>query len=138
MGENERVLEQSCIPKISPRISINIQFMSIQIHSTHPDKKRAEAFLNSLDLSLEHISYDWKLLKESSRIEDAVQLTNSHRSLLITILFVESYHDGDIIAKANFSNDTTRWGMNGSLMYVVESIDSNVVSSVLSAFAGKE
>lgn len=107
------------------------------LNINHPDKSRAEAFLNSLDEELEVVSFDWKSLKQSTRIVDAAKLTNNDKTLTITIIFTESYGDADHIAKANYLG-SVRWGNNGSIMYLVESSDSDKVDTILGVFAGEE
>ncbi|GAL85979.1 hypothetical protein MYP_3208 [Sporocytophaga myxococcoides] len=108
------------------------------LNINHPDKVRAEAFLNSLNEELEVVSFDWKSLKQSTRIVDAAKLSNNDKTLTITIIFTESYGDADHIINANFIKGSVRWGNNGSLMYLVESSDSDKVNSILSIFAGEE
>lgn len=112
--------------------------MTIQLNTNHSEKKRVEAFLRALNEKLEQLPFDWKSLKESSRIDDAVQLTNINKSLTITVIFVKDYWDANLIAKANFINDKMQWGQNGSIMYIVKSSDQGKLSEVLSTFAGKE
>ena len=104
----------------------------------HFQKDRAEVFLNSLDEEFEQIDFDWQSLKESGRIMDAVKLTNRNKTLIITLFFLNTYSDADLIAKANSITDTTRWGCNGSIMYMAESDDPDKVSDVVSTFAGRE
>ncbi len=108
------------------------------LNVNHPDKIRAEAFLNSLDEELEVVSFDWKSLKQSTRIVDAAKLTNNDNTLTIIIIFTESYGDADHIAKENSIKDSIRWGNNGSIMYLVESSDLDKVDTILSVFAGEE
>lgn len=110
----------------------------IKLNIKHPDKVRAEAFLNAINEELEMVPFDWKSLKQSIRIVDAVKMTNANKTLTITIIFTESYGDADHIAKANSIKNTTRWGYNGSIMYLVESSDSDKGDNVISTFAGKE
>ncbi|MEJ1237999.1 hypothetical protein WBG78_07720 [Chryseolinea sp. T2] len=112
--------------------------MTIKLGNNHPDKNRVEAFLRALNLKLEQLPFDWKSLKESRRIEDAVKLASVDRSITITIFFVNGYSDADMIAKSNFVSAAIRWGQNGLFMYVVESADEEKVSEVVGVFAGKE
>ncbi len=99
-----------------------------------------ESFLGQLNEQLEVIPFDWKSWQQSEIIVDAIRLATIGKSLIITILFLESYNDADVVAKANAlpSEDTARWSVNGSVMYLVEAPDGNKVSEVLSVFAGKE
>jgi hypothetical protein len=112
--------------------------MKTKIDINHPDKSRAEAFLNSLKEQFEQLPFDWKSLEESNRIIDAVKLSNSKKTLIITLLFLGGYADASIIAKANSIQGAARWGCNGSMMYVVESADLKKVNDVLGTFAGRE
>ena len=110
----------------------------IQLKSNHSEKGRAEVFLNALNEKLEQVPFDWRAWKESERIVDAVKLASISKSLIITVIFVDDYHDADIIAKANVIKHPTRWGQNGSIMYLVDSPDQDTVDEVLSTFAGRE
>jgi hypothetical protein len=111
---------------------------TIQLNSNHPDKGRAQVFLNSLNEKLVQIPFDWKSLEESDRISDAVKLTNTNKSLIITVIFVRAYADAEIVAKANAIEVPTRWGQNGSMMFLVECADNDKMADVLGTFAGKE
>src|SRR4051794_3299720 len=111
---------------------------AIQLNINHPDKPRAEAFLHTLNEKFEQLPFDWKSLEQSTRIVDAVKLTNSNKSLNITLIFVREYADSNFIAEANSINGTIRWGCNGSMMYIIESPDLDKVAEVLGTFAGKE
>jgi hypothetical protein len=91
-----------------------------------------------LNEEFEQLPFDWKTLEGSERIVDAVKLANIDKTLVITLLFLETYWDADIIAKANSIAKEARWGCNGSLMYLVESADDDKVSDVVSTFAGRE
>jgi len=110
----------------------------IKLNINHPNKARAEAFLSSINEELETVPFDWKSLKQSTRIVDSVKLTDKAKTITITLIFTDSYGDPDIIVKANEIKDSIRWGYNGSIMYLVESSDSDKVDKVVSAFAGKE
>ena len=112
--------------------------MTIQLDINHYDKRRAEVFLHSLNEEFEQVPFDWKSMEESERVIDAVKLTNTGKTLTITLLFLGTYWDAEIIAKANSIAKDVRWGCNGSLMYLVESADLGIVSDVVSIFAGKE
>ena len=110
----------------------------IKLNINHPDKARAEVFLNAINEEFETVPFDWKSLKQSTEIIDSVKLTNKAKTITITLIFTEAYGDADLIAKANVIKDTIRWGCNGSIMYLVESSDSDKVDEVLGIFAGKE
>lgn len=122
------------------KLENNIMATKIQLNVKHNDKTRAEYFIQALNEDFELLPLDWKSWKESERIVDAVKLTNTDKSLTITLLFLEDYYDADIIAKANAlpTSDTARWSNNGSLMFLVESPDSSKVDNALSIIAGKE
>jgi hypothetical protein len=115
-----------------------MQIMRIELNIRHPDKSRAEAFLGSLKDQFEQIPFDWKSLEESNRIIDAIKLSNTNKTLTITLLFLGRYADASIIAKANSIQIPARWSCNGSMMYVVESADLKKVNDVLGTFAGRE
>src|SRR5688572_29884682 len=110
--------------------------MTLQLNIDHSEKSRAEVFLRSLHEKFETLPFDWKSLKESRRIVDAVKVTNTNKTLVITILFLNTFSDADLIANANAIKKTVRWGCNGSLMYLVESADLEKGDQVLGTFAG--
>ena len=117
-----------------------IMTTNIQLNVKHQDKTRAEYFLQAMNEHFELLPIDWKSWKESGRIVDAVRLSNTDKSLTITLLFLEEYGDAEIIAKANSlpTIDTARWSNNGSLMFLVESAEPYRVNSTLGIFAGNE
>ena len=106
----------------------------------HRDKARMEAFLGMLNEEFECVPFDWKSWNQADIIVDATKLINTDQSLIITILFLESYSAADVLAKANAlpSDETARWSVNGAVMYLVESNDRDKVNHVLSIFAGDE
>lgn len=126
--------------KANHKLESNTMATKIELNVKHNDKTRAEYFIQALNENFELLPLDWKSWKESERIVDAVKLTNTNKSLTITLLFLEDYYDADIIAKANKlpMSDTARWSSNGSLMFLVESSDPSKVDNALSTFAGKE
>lgn len=112
----------------------------IRLDINHGDNARMETFLEMLNEELERVSFDWKSLRQSESIVDAVKLTSIDHSLTITLFFLESYSAGDVLARANGLpfEETARWSMNGAVMYLVESPDPNKVDDVLGLFAGQE
>ena len=113
---------------------------NITLDVDHPNKKRMEYFLNSVDEKLENVSYNWRALKESDRVIGGYRFKNSEGSLTITVIFANSYMEANQIAEANSFPQLphARWSLNGNLLYLVESKDEDKVSSILSHFAGKE
>ena len=113
---------------------------NITLDISHPNKGQMEYFLNSIDDKLENVSYDWHALKESDSIVRAYQFRNIEQSLTITVIFATSYADANRIAEANVfpAISQARWGLNGSVLYLIESTDVDKVDDILSLFAGKE
>jgi hypothetical protein len=113
---------------------------NITLDVDHPNKTRMEYFLNSVSEKLEHIPFDWRNWKQANLIIAGFKFKNTDQSLTITVIFSPSYHEGNEIAKANSLPvlPNAKWGLNGDLLYLVESPDENKVSDILSLFAGRE
>ena len=115
---------------------------NISLNIDHPNSRRMEFFLNSVDAELVEIPFDWKTLLLSDRISGGRKFksTDDNTPIIITVLLCDSYHDANEIAKLNDfpSKPTARWSLNGGLLYVVESEDEETVGEILSLFAGKE
>ena len=66
-----------------------------------------------------------------------MKLANTNKSLIITVIYLNSYDDANLIAKVNFTKEI-RWGQNGLIMYLVESTDKDEIANVMGVFAGRE
>jgi len=113
---------------------------NITLEVNHPNKKRMEYFLNSVDEKLEQVSFDWRNWKRSSDIVGVFKFKNHDQSLIVTVIFSNSYAEATEIAKANSLPmlPNAKWSINGDLLYLVESTDKDKVSEILSLFAGEE
>ena len=114
---------------------------NIYLNVDHPAAKRMEFFLNQVDVLLKEVSLNWKSWKLSEYISDGVKFISEEKSSVsIMVLFCDSYHTANEIAKANTlpTSPHARWSVNGDLLYVVESADTEKVSEILGLFAGKE
>ena len=99
-----------------------------------------EYFLNCVDEKLEQAPFDWREWKQATSIDAGYRFKNSNQSLTITVIFTSSYFEANEIAEANSlpSTPTAKWSVNGDLLYLVESINEETVSDILSIFAGRE
>lgn len=106
----------------------------------HPNRKRMEYFLNNVDEKLEQVSFNWQSWKGSVAIRGGFRFENNDQSLTITVIFTDSYAEANEIAKNNSLPvlPNKKWSVNGDLLYLVESKNSDKVSEVLSLFAGEE
>ena len=99
-----------------------------------------EYFLNAVNVPLEEVIFDWRSWKNAKEIDGGFKFRSSDQSLTITVIFTSSYHDANAIAKVNSLPlvPTAKWSVNGDLLYLVESDNEEIVSEVLSLFAGRE
>ena len=115
---------------------------NITLNIQHNNAKRFEYFLNSINASLTPAPFEWRSWKRSDLIQDACRFVSADPSapLTISLVFCDSYHDADEVGKINqlASVPMAKWSVNGDVLYLVESIDGDLVSSVLSIFAGEE
>jgi hypothetical protein len=113
----------------------------ISLSIKHNNALRMTYFLNAVEDELKEISFDWKTLNLAERITAGCKFTSTSAKLPVTIsvLFCDSYNDANEIGKANWPYlPKAKWSLNGDLLYLVESEDTNKVSEVLSLFAGEE
>lgn len=112
----------------------------ITLEVDHPNKTRFEYFLNSVDEKLEKDSLNWHILKDANKIVGGCKFKNSDQSLSITVIFADSYYDANKIGDVNSFPRLphARWGVNGDVLYLVESTDEDKVDEILGIFAGKE
>jgi hypothetical protein len=114
---------------------------NIKLNSGHNDAKRMEFFLNGVKEELIEVAFDWRILQLADHIENGYKFTSfGEHPITITALLCTSYQDANEIAKANMFPvlSTSKWGVNGDLLYIVESTDKEKVSDILSYFAGEE
>lgn len=111
-------------------------------HIDHYDTSRMEFFLNALDEELTETPFEWRELKMADRMSGVCKFisTTNQIPLTITVFFCSSYAEATEIAKANLlpSTSVAKWGINGSLMYLVETEDSERLGEILGFFAGRE
>ena len=119
------------MPEMKNKITLNID---------HPNAKRMEFFLNAVEEDLIEIPFEWKKWKLSDRMSGGCKFISKDKSLTITVLFCDSYHDANEIAAANDLPylPKAKWSLNGNLLYLVESDDEGKVREVLGLFAGEE
>lgn len=115
---------------------------TINLSIIHNNAKRMEFFLNRVDDELIAVPFEWRSWKKSDCINDGCKFVSVHadRPVTISILFCNSYHEANEIAKANTLPyvPTANWSVNGDVMYLVECEDAEKVSSILGLFAGEE
>ena len=112
---------------------------NIRLDIIHPDKSRAEYFLNNVDEDLEQIPFDFRELSDADDIIAGFKFSMKDRSALVIVIFAESYSDATEIEAANLAARTNiRWTINGSIMFGIESDDDDLANEILSFFAGRE
>ena len=113
---------------------------TISLYINHPSAKRAEYFLNSVEEELVQIPFDWHTLKRANVINAAAKFETENRSIIITVVFADSYLDANEIAIANAVPELphVRWTVNGDVLYLVDAADKDKVSELLGLFAGDE
>ena len=111
-------------------------------HIAHHNARRMAFFLNGVDDELAEVPFHWREMKMADHIRAACKFvsTTAKTPLTITVYFCDSYADATDIAKANALPTTAhaKWSINGDLMYLIESEDTEKLTDVLSFFAGRE
>ncbi len=113
----------------------------INLTSNHPDVRRAEYFLNSLEEELREVPFQWNALQRSDYIVDGFRfVSDTGIPVTVTVLLCYSYFEANKIGEVNgFSLlPTTKWGVNGDILYYVESGNMDSVDIVCGIFAGEE
>lgn len=113
---------------------------NITLDLNHYDTQRVEYFLNSVDAKLEQVLFDVQDLSHDDDIIAGFKFKDMDTSLSITVIFATSYSHANDIATANSFRTipNTNCTINGSILFVVESVDKDAVSDILSLFAGRE
>ncbi len=112
---------------------------TIRLDITHPDKSRVEYFLSKVDDELEPVPFDAGELSGADDIIAGFKFRLNGISAFVTVIFTDSYCDAAKIEAANLTTrPEIRWTINGGILFGVESDDEEMVSGMLSWFAGKE
>ena len=115
---------------------------NISLNIDHSNADRFEYFLNRVEEALVAAPFEWRSWKKSEAINDGCRFVSvrAKHPVTITIVFCNSYHEANEIAKENALPylPTAKWSVNGDVMYLVESEDAEKVSSILGLFAGEE
>ena len=108
----------------------------------HNNATRMAYFLNRVEADLVEAPFEWRSWKKSDCICDGCRFisTDAQQTVKITIVFCDSYHEANTIAKENKLPylPTAKWSVNGDVLYLVESEDAGKVSEILGLFAGEE
>lgn len=112
---------------------------NIRLDIVHPQKSRAESFLNKVSENLEELPFD---VQELNGVDDTVsgyKFKVKDRSTFVILIFAESYAHANEIAAANSQIQAKlKWTINGALLFGVESVDAHLSNQMLSFFAGQE
>lgn len=110
------------------------------LNANDPNKARINHFLNGTGERLIKTDWDHHKLKQGDQIIAAYKFESEDQSLIITVISASSYHDANRIAEVNGFNHVAngKSGINGSILYIVQSSDDDKVSDVVSLFAGRE
>jgi len=115
---------------------------NISLNIDHSNATRMEYFLNRVEEALVEVPFEWRNWKNADQIHDGCKFisVDSKEPITICILFCDSYHDANEIAKTNVLPylPTAKWSVNGDVMYFVESENAEKVSDILGLFAGEE
>jgi hypothetical protein len=113
---------------------------TITLDVDHHNKTRVEYFLNAVDEELEQIPFDAHHWLHVDNIVAGFKFRGTARNTLITVIFATSYFHANDIGTANSLQKipNTKWTVNGDILFVVESVDEDIVSDILSLFAGRE
>jgi hypothetical protein len=105
-------------------------FNRIRINTDHPTAKRAEAFLNSWEETF--------VLNEEEENNSVFRSVTS--GTIVKLLFFDSYEEANTYGKQHFNpvTPTSKWSVNGDMLYAVSGNDAEKVSDLASHFAGKE
>ena len=112
---------------------------TIRLDIIHPDKARAEHFLNKVDGDLEQIPFD---VRELNGVDDNIagfKFSVKNRTAFVIVIFAASYSHATKIEAANLAaGPSVKWTINGEILFGVESDDEHVSKQMLSFFAGRE
>lgn len=111
----------------------------ITLDIVHPDKSRAEHFLNNVDEDLDQIPFDSRELSSVDDIIAGFKFDVKGRCVFVVVIFATSYSHATEIEVANLAaRPDIRWTINGEILFGVESADEHVAKKMLSFFAGRE
>ena len=102
----------------------------VTIDLFHPNARNAEAFLNS-----------WE--EPFTPAEDATDnfvFISAVSQTRIVLQFFDSYEEADAFGAAHYNpeSETSRWSVNGALLFVVSGDNADKVGDLVSHFAGRE
>ena len=121
------------------QITIFCAMNSIRLDIVHSEKTRVEYFLNNVDQNLEQIPFDAQELNGVDDIIAGFKFIVKGKSALVIVIFAASYSHANKIEAANLSTrPNTKWTINGTILFGVESVDEHVSNEMLSFFAGRE
>jgi len=113
---------------------------NINLALNHSNTSQVENFLNIVDERLEQIPFDAQDWRRTDDIIAGFKFKGVDHAITITVIFATSYIHANEIGTVNSLHKipNTNWTVNGSVLYVVESIDEDALREMLSLFAGRE
>ena len=112
---------------------------TIQLPSERPVAREAERILNNMSGTLASLSIDWPKWEKESLMQERYSYNLLNEEVHVTVVLTNSAADANALGAANFTNTTTsRWGINGAVLFLVEGKDQWKVSKAASELAGEE
>lgn len=105
----------------------------------HNNAKHMEYFLRAIKYPLEEKRFDQRHEPLNELIIGGAKFQSIDLALPITItlIFCDSYEEATKVGK-NYISEHVHHGVNGDVLYVVESEDEEKVNELLGLFAGEE
>lgn len=105
-------------------------FTRVSINSDHPTAKRGAAFLNSWE---EPFVFD-------GEGENNFVFRSVTSGTMVKLLFFDSYEEANAYGELHFNpvTATSKWNVNGDMLYAVSGNNSEKVGDLAGHFAGKE
>lgn len=119
------------------------QQMKIQLSDLsdeHSNKKQMEYLLNNYKENFLPCESTLDSLKKASLIQNQFCFKTPSSNVILNLIFCAHQNDALEIADANLVDDSTsqKWGVNGSVLIIVQGKEESEVNDVSSHFAGEE
>lgn len=114
----------------APKINCMSKFTRVSINTNHPTAKRGEAFLNSWE----------EPFISTGEGKNNFVFRSVTSGTMVKLLFFDSYEEANTYGELHFNpvTATSKWNVNGDMLYAVSGNDSEKVMELASHFAGKE
>ncbi|TAF65672.1 MAG: hypothetical protein EAZ55_07875 [Cytophagales bacterium] len=112
----------------------------VQFDFSHPNAQQMQSLVNSYGDVWLLGKPDWVTWQHEDLIQKRFYMSTHAGKASLTLVFCKTQADAQKIAEVNFpkNSETTQWGLNGAVVFLIQSNDKWLKDAIISHLAGEE